>query len=51
MEFVSSDETVMEWILAVALLVFTAYAAVRLALVYWFSRDRGKGRDTDQARH
>ena len=41
MEFVTSDQALMEWILAGALLAAAAYAAVRLALVYWSSRDRG----------
>ena len=31
MEFVTSDQTLMEWILAVAILASAAYAAVRLA--------------------
>jgi hypothetical protein len=50
MEFVTSDQTLMEWILAGALLLSAAYAAVRLALVYWSSRDRGKGSDADHRR-
>jgi hypothetical protein len=50
MEFITSDQTLMEWILAGAILAFAAYAAVRLALVYWSSRDRGKGRDADHGR-
>ena len=50
MEFVTSDQTLMEWILAGALLASAAYAAVRLALVYWSSRDRGKGSDANNGR-
>jgi hypothetical protein len=50
MEFVASDQTLMEWILAGALLGSTAYAAVRLALVYWSSRGRRKSRDADHER-
>jgi len=37
----------MEWILAVGILDSAAYAAVRLALVYWSSRDRRQSRDAD----
>ena len=50
MEFVTSDQTPMEWILAGALLASAAYVAVRLAQVYWSSRDRGKGSDADHGR-
>jgi hypothetical protein len=50
MEFVASDQTLMEWILAGALLSSAAYAAVRPALVYWFSRGRRKSRDADHER-
>lgn len=50
MEFVTSDQTLSEWILAGVILAFAAYAAVRLALVYWFTRGRGKDRDIDQRR-
>ena len=50
MEFITSDQTLMEWILAGAILASAAYAAVRLALVYWSSRDRGKGSDADHRR-
>jgi len=50
MEFVTSDQPLMEWILAGALLASAAYAAVRLALVYWSSQGRGKGSDTDHGR-
>jgi hypothetical protein len=51
MEFVTSDQTLMEWILGGALLASAAYAAVRLALlVCWSSRDRGKGSDANNGR-
>jgi hypothetical protein len=50
LEFVTSEQTLMEWILAGALLASAAYAAVRLALVYWYSRVRGKGSDADHGR-
>jgi hypothetical protein len=49
MEFVTSDQTLMEW-MAGALLASAAYVAVRLAQVYWSSRDRGKGSDADHGR-
>jgi hypothetical protein len=49
MEFVASDQTLMEWILAGALFGSAAYAAVRLAL-YWLSHGRRKSRDADHER-
>jgi hypothetical protein len=50
MEFITSDQTLMEWILACAIFASAAYAAVRLAPVYWFARDDGKGRSADHRR-
>ena len=50
MEFVTSDQTLMEWILAGALLASAAYAAVRLVSVYLSSRDRREGSDADHKR-
>jgi hypothetical protein len=44
MEFVKSDQTLSEWIWASVILASGANAAVRLAQVYEFSRDRRRAR-------
>ena len=48
--YVNTSKQVGPPLLAGALLASAAYVAVRLALVYWSSRDRGKGSDANNGR-